>query len=343
MSTQPTAKNETEAHILMPDKDAMEGRHVIESSIISTGQKYHMYDRTEYPREGGIYVYYKGLPFPKKGFPFPEAIHANDLVKRVTVTMLKSISTKYMIPSILAFALLPWKMKMKALSGILTEYNRIGDWLLMGCYLKQDRYSNPCRTLRKVVENFMSELGIDKTQSMLFARIITTMFEYDDAYRYRLQDAMTETSAEALAKTPTREVKRIIGIVGKREQAERVIQHIASVSFIAGGVLAHPKIRKAFSKAILSVKDEFKSLQLDNADRYHVLMRGDYDFLGRTFEERAKIYTDFHTHSKCCNASVREIELASPVEWQQTCVKCGKKCEYYQDFPPEVEVASHTR
>ena len=51
-------------------------------------------------------------------------------------------------------------------------------------------------------------------------------------------------------------------------------------------------IRKAFNKAIESI--DFDNLRMDEADKYHCLIRVDYDFDGRTSEDRMKEYSQIH-------------------------------------------------
>lgn len=340
-------KTETDAHVLMPKPDVFEAKHVIESSIITTGYKYPVYERTEYPPEGGIYVYYKGTPYPKKGFPFPEGVWSNDVMKRISMTLVRSVGTKQMLLPILMLALMPWKTKLKIAENAAEQYARIGEWIHSACYLKEDKYSNAARAIRSILFQFLLVLGISHKNSDRIAKTIATIVEYDDAYRYRIEDIMSETNRTTLYEKPIREIRRLASIFLSREGYDAVQITVKALNFMTTLALLHPKIRKAFKSAIQYgiTPEQFKWLQLDNADRYHVLLRGDYNFTGRTFEERKKLFVDCHTYSKCCKNGVIERKIPKVKGgrniWETVCKKCDKQCEWYQEFPPEVEVASY--
>lgn len=340
-------KQATDAQVLRPRPDAFEAKHAIEQSILSTGQRYHMFDHVEYPPEGGIYVYYKGMPFPKKGFPFPEAVWQNDIMKRIVMTMIKSFASKSMILPIMSFAILPWKVKVRALERILNNLFRVTDWLTRDSYLKEERYSNPARALRIAVRAFLLDLGITEGTSKEIALLVANVIEYDDAYRYRIQDIMTETSKIGLTEWPLREVRGLMKIFLKREKAPNAATNIKALGLLATIGLMHPRVRRAFRSAIRAIDiHTFAWLQLDDADRYQVLFRGDYDYLGRSMQERRKIWIDCHTYSNCCKAGVVEKKVDKFThagrQWETACKKCFKTCEWTQEFPPEVEIA-HTQ
>lgn len=284
----------TESTIIRPLQDAFEGEHVIPAAILAKGTQFPYYDRTDYPKSGGIFVYYVGMPYPKKGFPYPEAVHANDVLKRISLTMIKPIMQKEMRFPVILTALLPWRYKVKIIETGLNNFNRVAEWLLNGHYLKPDKYSSVCRSIKNIIQTFLMKLGISESVSEFFAKTIQTIIEYDDAYRYRIEDIMTEASYSQLCKDPRSEVNRLRNILNKRERTH-AINTLDSVANFLSKALLHPKIKKAFIAAFYGLSDdEFISMRLDNADRYHVLLRSDYDFLGRTFEERKNLYEQFH-------------------------------------------------
>lgn len=311
-------RKETDAHVIMPDKNVFDDkRHVIESSLIQQGMKYHIYLRTEYPEEGGIYVYYKGLPYPKKGFPYPEAVWANDVIKRITLTIFKSVVMKETIPALLMVAIFPWKIKIKIVENFLHNYARVSDWIFHQHFLKPDRYSNACRVLIDIVNTFLFELGITGARhlhgdylSKYIALTIATIVEYDDAYRYRFEDIATETDRQRLIKKPFREIRRLLDIFEKRETYDNVKGHVKTIRIALSIALLHPKVRKAFRKALQSISDKrFNYMKLDNADRYHILLRGDYNFTGLDFNQRVQIYEEFHRSKNIPYPP--EVEVAS--------------------------------
>lgn len=338
MNNQPT----TNAEVAMPKRDSFEYKYqnTIDAYHLGEGNTFPIAEDVKYPPEGGIYVYYKGMPFPKKGFPYPEAVWHNDILKRVTLTIAKTFANKYMLVPLSLIVLMPWFMKKSILEGVLSNFVRIGEWLFMGDFLKADRYSNPARGLRKMLTDMCMYLHLDQRTVEFFPLIVSNMLEYDDAYRYRFQDLMTEASRQALMERPLREVLRIIKIGKEREQVPLVQATMKAVYALVLVGLMHPKIKRAFKFSIRNLSPkEFKWMQLDNADRYHVLRQGGYNFLGRTDKERRNIYIDFHTKSNCCNAGVIERRVDDKDKYLTICKLCRSECTWRQEFPPEVTIA----
>lgn len=366
---------ETDGSVLQPPKEILSGRHVIDEALITTGQRYFIYDRSDYPPEGGIYTYYRGQPFPTKGFPFPQAAYANDNLKRITRFLITLISGKEMIPSLLMFAILPWKFKLKKLERMTDEYVRISVWLQNESYLISERYSHPAKEIGGFLYEFLLAVGMDKSMHQItshdgkemgmvrdrdekedpvwvtmkdnhqsyvwsITRAIATIFEYDDAYRYRIEDIASETTKEALMKNPRKEIKRLTEIFMQREKTHAT-DMIGRISWLLSLLLVHPRIKKAFITAVSKLN--LKRLQLDNADRYHVLIRADYDFTGLSLEDRKRIYTEFHMLSKCCKKPVRLTKNTSGDTVAGHCTKCFKSLDPVDvefDFPQMVEVMS---
>lgn len=280
-----------EGTIVLPKQDVFSGTHAIDSAILQPGVVYHIYEKTEYPDEGGILVYYKGVPYPKKGFPFPEAIYAIDIAKRFTLAFISMLSAKALILPMIVYSLLPWKIKLKPIQNALFQYARMNEWIMSPCFLKREYCCKTANGVRTFLEIFMTELGFESTVIEPVPRNIATFFEYDDAYRYRLQDIISEVNEDRLDLAPRNEIKRLLKLFAEREK-----MHAMHTAGIAGKllsiVLLHPKVRRAFRAALKGTNLE--SMKLDNADRYHVLLRGDYDFQGLTFEERKQLYVEWH-------------------------------------------------
>lgn len=357
-----------------PPQGVLQGKHIIEDSLVTAGQFYHIAERIEYPENGGILIHYKGMPFPKKGYPFPEAVFANDNQKHITRFLIGIFEGKETILPLIVFALLPWKLKFKKIEKILSEYGKIGAWMLNEAFLVPIRYTEFSREIGAFAYDFLISLGIDKNLHHVtssegknigikqdrngdieplwvtnpnpfggkvfeLTRIIATMIEYDDAYRFRLQDIFTESSKEALIENPQKEIKRLTKIFMQREKshAKEIIKRISDIICLA---LYHPNIKKAFKDGLRTIN--FKRLQLDNNDRYHVLIRGDYDFVGLNLEDRKRIYSEFHMISKCHKKMVylKKDKLGNTIGGK--CTECFKELDPKDvefNFPPMVEIA----
>jgi hypothetical protein len=278
----------------MPDQKIFESHSVIgdKGAIMQQGAIFHIFERVEYPEEGGILVYYKGLPYPKKGFPYPEALHAVDVMKRLSLVFVNTLAMKEMILPILGLAILPWKMKMRVLERALHEFNRPIEWFMQGHFIKDERHAPSARALKKFARSFLMNLGIREDVARYTARNIATVVEYDDAYRYRLEDVMSETRDRWMISDPKREVQKLIRIFAERETADNVKRTFKSFSRIASIILFIPKVRKALVQAVREAG--IQRMAMDEADRYHTLLRGDYNYGGKTMDERREIFKARH-------------------------------------------------
>ncbi len=100
---------------------------------------------------------------------------------------------------------------------------------------------------------------------------------------------------ENLLKNPAKEVNRLAEVYFQRENfnpENDVRGKIKPLIKTFGLMLLHPKVRKAFKKAAKEV--DFGKMGLDEADRYHVLSIGDYDYMGMNGEARMKKYQYLH-------------------------------------------------
>lgn len=245
------------------------------------------------PPEGGMNLHFDGLLFPKKGFPFMQSSQANNIVKRQTMMFAHLFARKDMILPILGFAVLPYRMKLAIVSNFLENYCRNSDYIFEQFYLK-DNFMTPCaQEIKRFLTSFLHKLGVSPDLSFRTARIMATMVEYDDAYRYRIEDLGSVTDADLLRMDPGRELARLISVSAKREKYITVTHKFSAFAGTLSKLMRwSPRIRRAFTESV--DPSRFKWLQLDEADRYHVLYRDDYEFMGRTYEDRAAEFTAMH-------------------------------------------------
>ena len=259
---------EVKIRLIYPPKEAFRKANPEISRTLGK-QVLFMWDRTELSKQNGIMRWYKDVPYPEKGFPFLEALKAIGLVKRATTIILKNVSI---------LKLLSKKRRLAAFG----DYCYMADTTLSGYYL-EDEYLCPfAKETKKFLTVFLNETGY----CTLFADIFSFFVQYDDNYRYRLQDVLSESSELNFA-YPQEEILRLLDISLSRDKTN----FISSVKFymcvrVINFLLYFPKLRRAFNKALNEI--DFKNLKLDEADKYFCLMRGDYDYFGQDFETRKK-------------------------------------------------------
>lgn len=196
-------------------------------------------DRIEYG--DGIRMYLKGHPYYFKGKPTPDAIYAVNIIKKLiripmTPRMFDTVAWPIMSPHIL-------------LSSYQTAFTR---------------------EVIAFITNFLIALRIDPRH---MPTTIAHVFEYDFAYRIRVQDIITETTAPKLLKSPINEIKRLLDIGASRESMPRQRAKL-SLLYHMRWVLLIPRIRKAFKSAVR--KMDITKLQLDENDRYWLNIKQDY-------------------------------------------------------------------
>jgi hypothetical protein len=274
--------DDQEMNIIQPPRELFE----ISSSkpreqLLEQRTVVNIFERAEYPETGGVYLYFTGLKYPKKCFPFMDAINAIQMVKRITRL----------------FLAIGWQAIFINSGRIIDEYVRLCDWQLRPIYWKDEkRYCISAGELRKFVENFLINIFSDgipiavrfnRAKSM--AKIIANIIEWDNAYRYMMQDMMSETNSYRLYKKPRKELKRLAEIFKQRSQSA-VSEKIGHGLKIVMMALLIPKVRSAWKEALK--QSTFSRLQMDDADAHHTLIMADYNYGGKTLEERLKIYSE---------------------------------------------------
>ncbi len=252
----------------------------------------YILDHVEYPEEGGIFIYCKGVVFPTKGFPTPEAVAACDVAKRLFIGNIKFFGLPEVLLAFSTMIFLPFKRKIKVLDNWLHGYSSLAHLILLPYILKERYYSAPCRELRKFIELFLKEIGINPENAAQFALIFATLIEYDTAYRYRMEDIFSESSQEKLLANPRKEVKRLLAIFKDREPTLQVFTKFQSIASILSLLLILPRVKKAFKLALSKIT--FSKMQLDQADRYHCLKFDRYKFMGQSADDRYRVYETIH-------------------------------------------------
>lgn len=136
-------------------------------------------DFVEFPKEGGILIHYKGHPFPKKGFPYPEAVESVCDVKRVIVAFMTFVSKARI------FAPLFYIFQRPLIEAFVIYARRA----LERHYLKPQFLSKP---VRHVYDIGMLYAEDDVERELV--KIICHIIQYDSAYRIRMQTLAEDVS-----------------------------------------------------------------------------------------------------------------------------------------------------
>lgn len=201
--------------------------------------------------DNGINVFYENQIYPKKSFPTPEQVFAANLAKRAL--------TFAMNP----FMIFGWR-KNKA------RFERMAGYDMERLYYKKKYMTPVCREIC----NLRDKIGDS-------ADIIGHIFEFDSAYRYRLQDIMSECDANNLFNNPSGEIIKLLDIATSRETTSEMKAKYKYLYWFAW-LLILPPVKQKFLEIIKDIN--FEKLKLDESDKYWVTGGGGYRFMGRDWD-----------------------------------------------------------
>lgn len=251
--------------------------------------------KIEYPPEGGMFVYYKGHPFPEKLFPFPEAIYCIDPVKRAIVNTLRFFKESRLAQVLAGLSLfLPGRKKM--LISYMYLFASFAEVTVQKIRLKPEGY---CRSARNVFKAGMAvrelfpadgksfsedEYTDNKYMIEVFTHTLCSIWEFDSAYRYRFQDVLSNLDKVAFDKNPVREILRLMDIAMQRESIGKLTSNLKGMRMALKFLLLNKTVKKILKTFVANL--EPAELVLDDGDRYWCYQFGDYEFEGLTKEAR---------------------------------------------------------
>lgn len=229
--------------------------------------------------EGGIKLYLKGIEFPQKGCPTPEALIVINIIKKILLSFIES----RLIPT--------------SKYRLIRSFNTLTYNITSRFYIKDEYMTSFARELKKLIFNFLINWNIQEEQAMWVAKTISHIFEYDNAYRYRFQDFLGETTKEKLLLF--KEIRRLSKLIYIRDDIQvslrgpnhRIGNQFKKIGTIAAFLIYIPNIRKAFKKALIQCN--FNNFLMDESDKYWSYLRIDYNFGGLTYEERMIKYKEW--------------------------------------------------
>lgn len=237
----------------------------------------------------GIYAYLKGVPYPQKGFAEPQAIWAINMVKRSIIEPLKVALKWQFLTSFVAIGISTRKSKINAIQGILEALARVCFGALSGFLLKPAFLCPVAQETRKMVKVFLLEIGITETTSDQISKIFAHILQYDNAYRFRMQDLFSETNKKKLVENPRKEIGRLVCLLFERDD-KSIARKIKSLVRILVFILLFTYFKKAFIVAVKSV--DIARMAFDEDDRYWVSIRTDYKYFGMEYNERMELVKD---------------------------------------------------
>lgn len=236
----------------------------------------------------GFRVYHKGSKFPTKGWPTPHSTAAIYVPKKILIGWINFLGTKDLILPLLGFVVLPKRLKIRIVERFIRMFSNTASFTMGDYFFEDSYYMEFTRAVMKFISTFLMALGIKEGPAKELAEIFGMFVEHDTAYRYRAEDIFSETTRERLLNDPAGEIQRLVGLLVQRDGSSHAAGNFKSIGAFLRIILWVPYIKRAFKTALYAI--EFKDLQLDEADRYHVCNLAGYDFFGEKIEDRIVKY-----------------------------------------------------
>lgn len=234
----------------------------------------------------GVLLYLDGAEYPQKGVAIPITMQRINAVKRMITETTKLMKEKEFMILIILFMFKTTKGRIKFIEKVIHPFNSIAIKVIDNSFFKRYYLTSVARNLDLLISNTMINMGISKTVSMEFGRIMSAVIEFDNAYRFRMQDALSEIDNNQLKLNPSRELLRVLEIYKERDH-EGVSKKIMILKPIIKILFMSKWFRNAFILALESIKID--DMKFDDNDRYWICQRIDYQFLGLSYEERMDI------------------------------------------------------
>ena len=255
--------------------------------------------------ETGVHQEVKGTAVRAKGFPYPFAIDAVNTIKKATLILLFTFSI--FPPLLLIF------LSKRIRTRFLSYYAEFTHWVLCIYYLDPVYYKPIARHIwevgMKIEHQAVSngKIPCEKTCGVLahssegfhkcgktdviirLTELLAFFFEYETAYALRMQDFFTELNEKRFIIKPIREFYRVMRACRKREN--RALQNKWSMLILVGLF-----ILIFFKKKVVEIAKQLQwdKLKFDKDDLFWISdHRGDYQFLGKTQEERKQMLGNF--------------------------------------------------
>jgi hypothetical protein len=233
------------------------------------------------PKSGGVFTPIQGWAYPYKGQPMEITVEVLASVKGVAPIGLRFVELCIKHFNFLAL----WDLKNTAYEMLL-----YGGKILLGREPENPkRYGRAVREIYRVLT-----IQFDKIDGLLNRKlsniwktirgIICVLCEWDNAYRYRVQDFLIELNIENLIKNPIREIRRVLDIMIERENHEHLKNKWRRLKlFLTVFLILKPQVKKKIVEILSQINKT--EIQFEDDDWYCICMRDDYNFGGMTTEQ----------------------------------------------------------
>jgi len=234
---------------------------------VSPPSEYSHLIEVKLAKEGGVFSYYEGKPYPRKGFPMAETVEKIDNIKKVIWTVL-SVFLRSKI--IVAISFIFFR---KNLFNSYWELLKQADRSLTYHILAPHWYSKSVREVYRALSAIKEE--------PILIQLVCMFLEFDDSYRYRFQDIVGELNKENLLKNPFKEITRLVALLKDREGTPEGDQRMKKMWGDFEILLFILFFSRTVRGKIIGFFSELnpENIKMDDGDMYYVnLKKGGYNW-----------------------------------------------------------------
>jgi len=231
--------------------------------------------------KGTTKLIYAGMEYPENGVVPSDVLSHVNVVKRLVIEGLRSVTNPLLWPYVLGIL-----VSKGQLNTAVKSLNDVSFRCMGHTIVKPEHMTRFGAELMVVIREIAFGFGVERSNAVTLSEILGNVIDYDNAYRYRIQDLVACTSKEAMLKRPIREVWRLAKINAKRERQHgpMVSSKFRLFALAICATLCLPRFRGAFRDAIRS--SSWDAMLPDQSDRFWMCVRSGYDFFGMTDTER---------------------------------------------------------
>ena len=232
--------------------------------------------KVEFPDQGGVLTWMEHYDYPYKGYPHFEFVEKIDHLKKLNRAFLSGAYHQMKAYNKLKLVtLIPavWVVKNFVRVWIHTFYRFVERFII-----KEKRY---CDSIREIHRTFSLPIKNESAKDAELRGMIRDLFcmvvEFDNAYRFRLQDIFAELNWDALRNKPIKELVRLLDIASSREKKQEVKDTWKLAKYFLKYYLRFDKkLLKIIQSALLQA--DSKKMALSIEDKAYCAPRTDYVF-----------------------------------------------------------------
>lgn len=218
--------------------------------------------------KGGYLTYVDTYKYPLRAHPRDIDLHFVDILKRAIITNIRFAVKFPITPKRLENAIFAW----------MGEIYDATFRNIPGERKREDEYSQSSQEIRRSLERINS-YGDNRWVSY-----IVEIWETDQAYRNRGQDALQELNKIRLKVNPRKEILRVWDLVISREVAGGQIPKMKAMRKVLWLLLWSKRFRNLITGFLMEL--DINEIKISIEDRYWMANRFDYNYEGKSFEER---------------------------------------------------------